>query len=107
MKKIQFVILNSLLFIILGCATAPENSEKVTVIQGDNAFTGSCKMLGSVTSIVNPWSFGSESEASKQALWNMQAKAYELYSADTLSIQNFGTSLTEVGGQGIALKCYE
>lgn len=106
MKNLKIGSLSTFLFILIGCATAPENSEKVTVINGNNAFTSSCKMLGTVTSVVNPWAFGTESEASKQALWNMQAEAYNVYGADTLSIQRFGTSLTEIGGQGIALKCY-
>lgn len=106
MKKFKISGLGIFLFVLIGCATAPENSEKVTVINGNNSFTSSCKMLGTVTSVVNPWAFGSESEASKQALWNMQADAYDTYGADTLSIQRFGTSLTEIGGQGIALKCY-
>lgn len=105
--KINIMGLSATLFILIGCASAPVNSEKVTVIDGKNSFTSSCEMLGTVTSVVNPWAFGTESEASKQALWNMQAEAYNLYGADTLSIQRFGTSLTEIGGQGIALKCYK
>lgn len=106
MTKLKIIGLSSLMFILVGCATAPENSEKVTVINGNHSFTSSCKMLGTVTSVVNPWAFGSESEAKNQALWNMQAEAYNTYGADTLSIQRLGSSITEVGGQGIALKCY-
>ncbi|MBS7821602.1 hypothetical protein [Wohlfahrtiimonas chitiniclastica] len=94
------------IFFIIGCATQPQNAEKVTVLRGDNAYTASCEMLGKVQNVVNPWGFGSESEAAKQALWNMQAEAYEKYGADTLSIQFMGTSMTEVGGYGVALKCF-
>ena len=108
MKKIKIFSLSALFLTIVCCsAIEPTNFEKVTVVDGQSAFISSCKMLGTVTSVVNPWAFGTETQASNQALWNMQAEAYNLYGADTLAIQRFGTSLTEIGGQGIALKCYK
>jgi len=93
--------------LIAGCATRPVNADKVTIVQGSSSFTASCKMLGPVSSSVNGWTFGSAQEAQQQAIWNMQAEAYERYGADTLSVQSMGMSMTEVGGHGIALKCYE
>lgn len=92
--------------LVAGCATPPMNADRVTVIQGSNAFTSNCKMLGPVSDSVSAWKFASYQHALQQVIWNMQAQAFERYGADTISIQNAGNSLGESFGQAVALKCY-
>lgn len=89
-----------------GCASFPANANKVQVVDGRNAFTAKCEPRGPVSDSVSGWSFGDTQEAIKQVIWNMRAKAYEIYNADALSIDYVG-GFTTVSGSGTALKCYK
>lgn len=92
--------------LMIACASAPPNADKVTVVDGRNAFTANCELLGPVSDSVNAWKFSDLQEARTQVIWNMQAKAYNFYVADTLSVESIGSSFTSVFGTGTALKCF-
>lgn len=96
-----------LCLVVAGCASAPQNADKVAVVDGRNSFTSKCELLGSVSDSVNGWKFSDVQEARTQVIWNMQAKAYNFYVADTLSVDSIGNNLTSVFGTGTAMKCFK
>jgi len=94
----------ALAFILTGCASMPQGAENVHIVNGNYAFTASCKSLGAVSDSVSGWSFGTVDEAKTQVAWNLRAKAHNQFGADTLVIDGID-GFTTVSGSGTALKC--
>lgn len=82
------------------------SSQHVQVVNGNNAFTAQCKMLGPVSDEQSEWAFATPGQTQEQVLINLRSQAYKLYGADTIAIQSFGHSgFTTDSGSAIALKC--
>lgn len=105
-KTFKISVLTSILAVLSGCAHMDEAATHVQVVNGNNAFTSQCKMLGPVSDEQSEWAFATPGETQSQVLINLRSQAYKLYGADTIAIQSFGRSgFSTDSGSAIALKC--
>ncbi|EHV2504258.1 hypothetical protein WMQ12_22760 [Escherichia coli] len=105
-RILKISVLISVAATLSGCAHMDEAASHVQVVNGNNAFTSQCKMLGPVSDEQSEWSFATPGETQAQILINLRSQAYKLYGADTIALQSLGrTGFSTDSGSAIALKC--
>ncbi|MCX9067890.1 DUF4156 domain-containing protein [Citrobacter portucalensis] len=105
-KVLKISMFISVVSILSGCAHMDEAASHVQVVNGNNAFTSQCKMLGPVSDEQSEWAFATPGETQAQVLINLRSQAYKMYGADTIAVQSFGRSgFSTDSGSAIALKC--